>query len=203
MYLVGLTGGIGSGKSTVATRLVELGAILIDADAIAREVVEPGTQGLSAVIDRFGTGILDEDGNLDRDALGAIVFADPAARKDLEAITHPLISSVMAERMAEYAGTDKIVVLDVPLLVEGGRSGFSSTVLVASLPDTQVRRLVEFRGMTEADARARIRAQAPLEDKLARADHVIWNEASLDELIAKTDEVWSELKTEAEASRNG
>lgn len=200
MYLVGLTGGIGSGKSTVAARLVELGAILIDADAIAREVVEPGTPGLSAVVERFGAEILDADGNLDRDALGAIVFADPAARRDLEAITHPLIGAVMADRMAEHAETDKIVILDVPLLVEGKRSDFNSMVVVATHPDTQVDRLVGLRGMTEADARARISAQAPLEDKLARADHVIWNEATLDELIARTDEVWAELQAEAEAA---
>lgn len=200
MYLVGLTGGIGSGKSTVAARLVELGAILIDADAIAREVVEPGTPGLSAVVERFGAEILDADGNLDRDALGAIVFADPAARRDLEAITHPLIGAVMADRMAEHAETDKIVILDVPLLVEGKRSDFNSMVVVATHPDTQVDRLVGLRGMTEADARARISAQAPLEDKLARADHVIWNEATLDELIARTDEVWAELQAEAATS---
>lgn len=200
MYLVGLTGGIGSGKSTVAARLIERGAILIDADAIAREVVEPGTPGLSAVVERFGPEILDGEGNLDRDALGAIVFADSAARKDLEAITHPLIGAVMAERMAEHAATDKIVVLDVPLLVEGGRSDFSSMVLVATHPDTQVHRLVSLRGMSEDDARARIAAQAPLDDKLARADHVIWNEATLDELTERTDEVWAELQAEAMAA---
>lgn len=200
MYLVGLTGGIGSGKSTVADRLIERGAILIDADAIAREVVEPGTPGLGAVVERFGPEILGEGGNLDRDALGAIVFADPSARKDLEAITHPLIGAVMADRMAKYAETDKIVVLDVPLLVEGGRSDFNSMVLVATHPETQVDRLVELRGMTEADARSRIAAQASLEDKLARADHVIWNESTLDDLTARTDEVWAELQAEAEAA---
>ncbi|RIK09640.1 MAG: dephospho-CoA kinase [Acidobacteria bacterium] len=202
MYLVALTGGIGSGKSTVAARLVELGAILIDADAIAREVVEPGTPGLAAVVERFGSEILDDRGSLDRDALAAIVFADSEARKDLEAITHPLIGTVMAERMSKYAATDKVVLLDVPLLVEGGRSDFNSMVLVATRPDTQVRRLVELRGMTEDDARARIAAQASLEEKLARADHVIWNESTLDELKLRTDEVWDELIAEARAAAN-
>lgn len=202
MYLVGLTGGIGSGKSTVAKRLVDRGAVLIDADAIARDVVEPGTPGLQAIVERFGDGILDSSGALDRDALGAIVFADSDARKDLESITHPLIGVEMARQIAKQSETEAIVVLDVPLLVEGGRSEFESLVVVASYPETQVARLVSIRGMDEDDARARIRAQAPLDEKVARADHVIWNEGTIEELMVRTDEVWAALVAEAAAAHD-
>lgn len=203
MYLVGLTGGIASGKSTVARRFQEHGAVLIDADLIARDVVRPGTSGIEAIVDRFGPEILGSDGKLDREALGAIVFADEQARKDLESITHPLIGQVIAEQIASYRETDRIVLVDVPLLVEGNLSNFDCIVVVAADPALQIARLVETRGMTVEKARARIGAQAPLEEKLARADHVIWNEGSLDELMTRVDEVWQLLQAEARSGECG
>lgn len=199
MYLVGLTGGIGSGKSAVAQYLVARGAELIDADVVARKVVEPGTDGLARIVERFGASILHPDGTLDREALAAIVFSDDGARRDLEAITHPAIAAAMAERMASLGETDNVVILDAPLIVETGRGGFDCLLVVAAKDETQVDRLVRLRGMTEADARARIAAQAPLEEKLAKADIVIWNEASLEDLEQEVERVWVRIE---EAARN-
>jgi dephospho-CoA kinase len=194
MFLAGLTGGIGSGKSTVAQRLVKQGAELIDADQIAREVVLPGTPTWKKLVDHFGDEILDDDGFIDRPALGRIVFASPEKRALLNELTHPPVIEEIANRLEVLQAFDGVVVLDVPLLVEAGVDrGYAAVVVVASQPDTQVRRLVEHRGMTEEDARARVEAQAPLESKLAIATHVIWNEGSLDDLEAEADRVGEEL----------
>jgi dephospho-CoA kinase len=193
---VGLTGGIGSGKSEVSRRLVARGAVLIDADLLAREVVEPGTPGLAAIVEAFGREVLLADGALDREALGRIVFADPEQRKRLNAIVHPLVGAATTARFEAALAADPaaIVVHDVPLLVESGLGrAYDAVVVVAARPETQLHRLVALRGMTEADARARMAAQASLEDRLAVATHVIWNDVALDELDAQVDEVWRAL----------
>lgn len=200
MLLVGLTGGIASGKSTVAARLVERGAVLIDADAIAREVVAPGTSGLAAVVDRFGPDVLLADGSLDRPALGRIVFADPEARANLNAITHPRVAEQIASRLSALSAFPGVVVVDVPLLVEAKVDrGYQAIIVVAAQPEVQLQRLMRDRGMQEADARARITAQASLEERLARATHVIWNEGTLEDLQARTDEVADDLLARAAA----
>lgn len=190
---VGLTGGIASGKSTVSRRLAELGAVVIDYDRLAREVVEPGSPALELIAQRFGASVIAVDGTLDRPGLGAVVFSDPTALKDLEAITHPAIRDLAALR-EEAAAQDGIVVHDNPLLVEMGAARACDVVIVVDAPeDVQVARMVTDRGMTEADARARIAAQAPRETRLAAADVVIDNTGTLDELSARVDEVWSTL----------
>lgn len=194
MYLVGLTGGIGSGKSTVAQRMVERGAELIDADVVASEAVLPGTPAYRKIVEHFGTEVLDEDGFIDRPALGRVVFADPAKRTLLNELTHPPVVHAIAEQLELLQAFDGVVVLDVPLLVEAGVDrGYEAVVVVAAHPETQVRRLVEQRGMAEEDARSRIAAQAPLEDKLAIATNVVWNEGTLEELMAETDRLMEEL----------
>jgi len=191
---VGLTGGIGSGKSEVTRRLAALGAYVVDADVLAREVVEPGTPGLAAVAAEFGAEVLRPDGSLDRDRLGAIVFADPAARARLNAIVHPLVGAATAERFAA-APADAIVVHDVPLLVEVGLAAAYDVVLVvAATPETQGSRLVRARGMSADEARSRIASQAPLADKLAVADFVITNDGSLDDLDRQVQAVWLALQ---------
>ena len=200
MLTVGLTGGIGSGKSEVSRRLRDLGAVLIDADAVAREVVEPGTPGLAAVVAEFGEAILRRDGTLDREGLGRIVFGDPDKLARLNAIVHPLVGERIAARMAEVEREhpDGVVVYDVPLLVENNLAGGYDVVLVvATSPATQLRRLVEQRGMTAEDAKARIAAQAPLADKLAVADIVIDNDGTLAELDARVRQVWADLRARA------
>lgn len=198
MLLVGLTGGIGSGKSTAAARFVHHGAELIDADAIAREVVFPDTPAYGKIVEHFGAGVLGPDGFIDREALGKIVFASPQKRALLNEITHPRIIATIADRLELLQVYDGVVLLDVPLLVESGVSrNYEAVVVVASSPEVQLQRLVEQRGMTEADAQARIAAQAPLEEKLAVATHVIWNEGSIDELNKRVDEVAEELTQRA------
>lgn len=198
MYLVGLTGGIGSGKSTVAQRMVHRGAELIDADLIAREVVLPGTPAYRKIVEHFGADVLDEDGFIDRPALGRVVFADPEKRTLLNELTHPPVVHAIAEQLELLQAFDGVVVLDVPLLVEAGVDrGYEAVVVVATQPETQVRRLVEQRGMAEDDARPRIAAQAPLEDKLAIATHVVWNEGSVEELMLETDRLMEELTAAA------
>jgi dephospho-CoA kinase len=190
---VGLTGGIGAGKSEVSKRLVARGAVLIDADAIAREVVEPGSAGLAAIVREFGAGVLLPDGTLDRPKLGSIVFGDPERLAALNAITHPLIGRRSQERF-EAAPEDAIVVYDMPLLTEGNLASLHDVVIVVDVPvEVQIARLVERRGMTEADAKARIAAQASREQRRAIADHVIDNTGSLTELDARVDEVWADL----------
>ncbi len=190
MFLVGLTGGIASGKSTVAERFVKHGADLIDADMISREITQPGTEAYREIVEHFGREILDVDGFIDRPALGAIVFDDDHQRSILNEITHPKILAEIADQLELLVAFDGCVVLDVPLLVETEVDRrYDAIVVVATREPTQIRRLVRERGMSEQEARRRVRAQAPLEAKLARATHVLWNEDSLDELIARADEV--------------
>jgi dephospho-CoA kinase len=196
MRFVGLTGGIGSGKSTVAEMLRTRGAVVIDSDALAREVVEPGTTGFEAVRTAFGSEVVTE-GRLDRAALAAIVFADPDRRAALEAIVHPEVARRAAEIVAQHAATDAVVVLDSPLLIETGRHRDVELVIVVSAePETQIGRLVA-RGMDEADARARLAAQMPLAEKAEVADVVLDNEGSLEELEGQVDRLWADLSAAA------
>ena len=202
MLRIGLTGGIGSGKSEVSARFKARGAVVIDADALAREVVEPGTAGLARVVDEFGAEVIAPDGSLDRDRLAALVFDDPEARGRLNAIVHPLVGEATAQRLAAVPD-DAIVVFDIPLLVETGMAGaFDALVVVAAEPDVQVDRLLRLRGMTRDAALARIAAQAPLTDKIAVADYVIDNDGSLTELGTKVDRVWAELQKRAARTRS-
>jgi len=188
---IGLTGGIGSGKSTVSALLAARGAVVIDADRIAREVVEPGTPGLAAVAEAFGPDVLTPDGSLDRPALAAIVFADPAAREKLDGIVHPLVRS-RATELAAAAPEDAVVVHDVPLLVETGQAGSYDLVLVVQAdPDTRIDRLVR-RGLTEEDARARIAAQASDEQRRTVADVVLENDGTPEDLAEQVDRFWAE-----------
>ena len=179
---VGLTGGVASGKSTVSAILAELGAVVIDADALAREVVERGTPGLDAVVAEFGPGLVTADGDLDRPAMGRLVFADEDARKRLEAIVHPLVFERILALEEAATGAD-LVVHDIPLLAESGRAATFDAVIVVDAPrDVQVARMVRDRGWSEAEAVARIEAQASREDRLAVATHVIDNTGTLAEL---------------------
>jgi dephospho-CoA kinase len=203
MLTVGLTGGIASGKSTVAQRLVEHGMELVDADEIAREVVLPGTPTWKKVVEHFGAGVLDEQGFINRPALGRIVFSDPDKRALLNELTHPPVMEEIANRLELLQCFDGVVVLDVPLLVEvGGAGGYDAVVVVATKPETQIERLRRIRGMSEADARARVESQAPLEEKLEVATHVIWNEGIIQELLEETDRVASDLLKRADAKRD-
>ena len=189
---VGLTGGVGSGKSTISALLAAHGAAVIDADALAREVVEPGTPGYDAVVARFGSGVVAADGSLDRAALAAIVFNDETARSDLNAIVHPLVGRRTAELMTA-TGPDDIVVYDVPLLVETGLAeGFDVVVVVLADVEVRVRRLVE-RGMPEADARARMAAQATDDERRAVATEILTNDGSREELATQVDALWERL----------
>jgi dephospho-CoA kinase len=190
-----LTGGIGSGKSSVSALLAEHGAVIIDADLNARAVVAKGTPGLQAVLDAFGHDLLRTDGELDREALGRIVFADPAQLARLNGIVHPRIGELTAAQTAAAEASDApVVVFDVPLLVENNLQGmYDAVVVVAASPETQLSRLTQQRGMTEADARARIAAQAPLADKLAAATYVIDNDGPRDELAPQVDRLWAAL----------
>lgn len=201
MLTVGLTGGIGAGKSEVSRLLVECGAVLIDADRIAREVVEPGTPGLAAVVDAFGEEVLTADGALDRPKLGSVVFADPEKLAVLNSIVHPLVGARSRE-LEEAAAEDAVVVHDVPLLTENGLAPLYDLVIVVDAsPGTQLDRLVGRRGMTEEDARARMAAQATREQRRAIADIVIDNDVPLDELEQRVKDVWSELVRRARAPR--
>ena len=194
---VGLTGGIASGKSTVSAILAELGAVVIDADAIAREVVAQGTPGLEAVVAEFGPGLLTPGGDLDRPAMGALVFADAGARKRLEAIIHPLVHRRSAELEAA-AEADAVVVHDIPLLAEVGRAGSFDAVIVVDAPtEVQVARMVGDRGWTREDAESRIAAQASREDRLSIATHVVDNTGSLDDLRRRVEDVYAELAARA------
>jgi dephospho-CoA kinase len=198
--LVALTGGIASGKSTVARRLRELGAVVVDADQVARDVVEPGTPALARIAAQFGAGVIAADGSLDRAAMGAIIFGDEAARRSLNAITHPAVGerSRALFAAAREADPDGVVVYDVPLLVnekgEGRASEFDRVIVVSADEETRVRRLIELRGMDEADARRRIASQAPESARLAIADDVIDAGGTLDETLAQVDALWPTLR---------
>ncbi|WP_309074421.1 dephospho-CoA kinase [Paenarthrobacter sp.] len=190
MLKIGLTGGIASGKSLVASRLQELGAILVDADLLAREVVEPGTPGLAGVVEAFGLGILDEKGRLDRPKLGAVVFRDPAQREVLNGIIHPLVREAAAA-IVSGAGPGDIVVQDIPLLVETGQGSNFHLVLVVDAPDeVRIQRMVDFRGMSKDDALARMASQATRAERNAAADVVLVNAGSRQELLAAVDALW-------------
>jgi dephospho-CoA kinase len=195
MLLVGLTGGIGSGKSTVAGRLARHGAVVLDTDALAREAVTRGTPGHERVVEEFGPEILRDDGEIDRSALADRVFASPAARARLEDIVHPIVRARLAEEIEAYRGTDRIVVVDSPLIVESGQHGSFDVLVVVSAPEEeQIARITEARTMTEPQVRARIRAQMPLEEKARVADVVLDNDGTLEELHDHVDRLWTELR---------
>lgn len=195
MILVGLTGGIGSGKSTVSSALAARGAIVVDADAIVHELQAPGQPVLAEMVERFGDGILREDGSLDRKAVAAIVFGDAEALKDLGAIVHPRVSEEIFRRVAEQEGTDNVVVLDIPLLAESGWEGMVGTIVVDLDPEIAVARLVEHREFDEADARARIAKQASREERLAKAAFVVDNSGSLEDLEPQIDAAWEWIQS--------
>jgi dephospho-CoA kinase len=199
MRLVGLTGGIGSGKSAVGRLLAAHGAIVIDADQVAREVVEPGEPALAEIVARFGPQILDDEGRLDRPALSAIVFDDDGARRDLEAITHPRIGERILARIAEVAGRehvdgeDHVVIVEHPLLIENGQAdAYEDLVVVFADEDVRLERLAA-RGVEADDAKARMRAQANDEDRRAAATHVIVNDGTMDDLTGDVEALWAEL----------
>lgn len=201
MLKVGLTGGIGAGKSEVSWLLVECGAVLIDADRIARDVVAPGTPGLAAVVDAFGEDVLAPDGSLDRPGLGSIVFADAEKLAVLNAIVHPLVGARSRE-LEQASPEDAVVIHDVPLLTENGLAPLYDLVVVVDAgPETQLDRLVRLRGMTEQDARARMAAQATREKRLEIADIVIDNDVPLEELERRVRDVWAELARRAREPR--
>ena len=193
MILVGLTGGIGSGKSTVSAMLAEHGAVIVDADALARELQAPGSPVLERMAERFGPHIIRDDGSLDRPAVAEIVFNDETSLKALNDIVHPALGVEITRRIEEARGTDAIVVLDFPLLAERPRPGLSATVVVDVPVETAVERLVASRGMSEDDARARIASQVSRDERLAIATHVIDNSGDLDALRDRVDALWEEL----------
>jgi dephospho-CoA kinase len=199
VYRVGLTGGIGAGKSEVSSRLATQGAVVIDADEVAREVVAPGTPGLAQVTAAFGPQVLSQDGSLDRTRLGEIVFADPGLRARLNAIVHPLVAARMRE-IEQQAGPGALIVHDVPLITENDLTGdYDIVVVVDVAPRTQLERLVKQRGLTREQASARIAAQATREQRLAVAGIVIDNSGSLAELDRQAGELWAELRRKANA----
>lgn len=196
MLLVGLTGGIGAGKSTVATLLAEHGAVVIDADSIVRELQRPGTDVFRAIVDRFGSHVVAADGSLDRERLADIVFRNDDARSALNAIVHPAVYAVMSERIASVKDDDKIVVLDIPLLAEvGGGGGMDAVVVVEADGEMRVARVVAERGLDAEDVRARMAAQASSEQREALADVVIRNNGSPEDLRAQVDDLWEQLRT--------
>jgi dephospho-CoA kinase len=204
MYLIGLTGGIASGKSVVARHLADHGAVHVDADVLAREVVEPGTPGLAAIVQEFGSGILQADGTLDRPALGAIVFSDPEKRLALNAITHPAVWRRARELFdaAEAADPDAVVVYDVPLLVEAAGERpirFDLVVVVNASTATRLQRLVELRGMSREEAGHRLNSQATDTERLAIADVVIDSNGTLEETLAQVDRLWATVSSTRKA----
>jgi dephospho-CoA kinase len=197
VLLVGLTGCIGAGKSTVSMLLAERGAVIVDADQIARDLQVPGAPLLQRMADRFGQHILRDDGSLDRAAVAAIVFGESdeasLALKDLNAIVHPAMQHEISRQITEQTGTDRVVVLDFPLLAENPRADIAATIVIDVEPDVAISRLVEFRGMAEPDARNRINSQISREDRLATATHVIDNSGDLDALRDQVDGLWAQL----------
>jgi dephospho-CoA kinase len=197
MLLVGLTGGIGSGKSTVARLLAARGAVILDADVFAREALARGTVGFDRAVSLFGTEVVEPSGDLDRAAIAARVFSDDVLRAELEAIVHPEVRRRIAEGVAAEAGGHRVVVVDSPLLIETGtREAFAVVVVVTASEPRRIARLIA-RGMDEADARARLAAQMPLEDKAGAADVVLDNDGTETELEAQVDTLWKELASRA------
>jgi dephospho-CoA kinase len=199
---VGLTGGIGSGKSTVAGMLAELGAVIIDADQISRDLVEPGGEALAELVTEFGPRILQADGSLSRGELAALAFSDPRATERLNAIMHPLIRAEAERRIAGEPGA-RVVVYDMPLLVETGQSDLVDLVVVVDVPeDLQIDRAVRLRGLDEADVQRRMTVQATREARLAAADVVVDNSGDLDETRRQVDELWRRLESAESAPSN-
>lgn len=202
MDVVGLTGGIAAGKSTVARRLAELGAVVIDADHLAREAVTPGSRGLAAIVERFGDAVLGDDGSLDRAALGRIVFADEEARRALNGIVHPEVRRLYAEAVADARANDPdaVIVYDVPLLAEARAVDEFGTIVVVDAPaDVRIARLVELRGMDRQEAENRVGSQVSDADRRAMADVIIDSAGAIDETIAQTDALWWRLVAERDA----
>lgn len=195
MILIGLTGGMGSGKSSVSARLAAKGAVVVDADAITRSLQQPGQPVFEQMVERFGSEILTSEGTLDRQAVADVVFADTAALADLNAIVHPAVGAEIARRLEHEEGTDHVVVLDVPLLVESGRSDLQALLVVDVDPEVAVDRLVRYRGVREADARARMARQATREQRRASADRVIDNSGTEADLDRAVDEVWAWIRS--------
>jgi dephospho-CoA kinase len=201
LLLVGLTGGIGAGKSTVARLLSERGAIVIDADSIVRELQQPGTDVFGAIVGRFGQQVVKADGALDRERLADIVFRDDEARSALNAIVHPAVYAVMSDRIAQLKDGDKVVVLDIPLLAEaGGGGGMDAVVVVEADEDARVARVVAERGLDPEDVRARMAAQASSEQREALADVVIRNVGTAEGLREQVDALWEQLRARRGAS---
>jgi dephospho-CoA kinase len=199
MRRIGLTGGIATGKSHVRAQFERLGVPTVDADVLAREAVAPGTPGLAAVVARFGNRVLAADGSLDRKALGAIVFADAEARRDLEAIVHPRVRLATNAWFDALPAATPFAIADIPLLYETGRDAdFDRVIVVSCDPETQLRRVMERDGLSDAEARARIAAQLPIQAKSARADFVIRTDGSKDETDAQVGRIWTELVHSAE-----
>ena len=199
MLLVGLTGGLGAGKSTVARMLADRGAVVVDADDLARRAISPGTPGHRKVLEVFGEGVVDEDGSIDRRALAGVVFEDPAARRDLESITHPEVFRLLAEEVERRRETDDVVVFDAALIVETGFDESTDVLVVVALdPALQLERVVS-RGMDRAEAEARIAAQALPGEREARADEVVRNDGDLADLERQVDALWERLRREAAA----
>jgi len=195
VILVGLTGGIGSGKSTVSGLLQARGAVIIDADAIVREVQQPGSPVLVELVQKFGPDVLAQDGSLDRQAVANIVFTDPDALKSLNAIVHPAVGREMNQRMIAQRASNNVVILDIPLLTENPREGLQGRIVVDIPVELQVQRLTSFRGFDEADARARISRQATRQERLDKADFVVDNSGGLEDLIPQIDLLWTWLLT--------
>jgi dephospho-CoA kinase len=195
MILVGLTGGIGAGKSSVSALLSERGAIIVDADAIVRELQQPGQPLMAALAERFGSDILHPDGSLDRASLAALAFGNADALADLNQIVHPAVGREMSRRIDEQLATDRVVVLDIPLLAENPRQGLAATIVVDCPVEVAVERLVTLRGFTREDAEARVAHQASREKRLALATHVVHNDGSLGDLHRQIDRLWHELQS--------
>jgi len=203
MIVVGLTGGIGAGKSTASAMLAERGAVIVDADVIARDLQGPGSPVLARMAERFGPEIILEDGSLDRAAVARIVFNDKQALEDLNGIVHPAMQDEIQRQIDVHKGTDRVVVLDFPLLGENPRKGLAATIVVDIPVDVAVQRLVDQRGMDEVDARARIDSQIGRDERLATATHVIDNSGDRDALIEQVDELWTALHESSAADADG
>ncbi|MDG2439125.1 MAG: dephospho-CoA kinase [Ilumatobacter sp.] len=193
MIVVGLTGGIGAGKSTVSKLLAERGAAIVDADQIARDLQSPGNPVLEQMAERFGAQIINDDSSLDRAAVAAIVFSDKSALDDLNAIVHPAMQAEIQRQIDLNAGSDRVVVLDFPLLGENPRKGLAATIVVDIPYELAVERVVEYRGMDESDARNRINSQISRKERLAQATHVVDNSGTFDSLASQVDELWSAI----------